>query len=203
MIFIGVDPGKSGGIAIITGTTVATFKLDQTETDIANWLNDATFSRTGGNCRAVLEQVHACPAKSDRYGKMRGQGVSSAFAFGQSYGFVRGLLIALKIPYFDVSPQRWQKALRCLTKGDKRISKAKAQQLFPQVTVTHANADALLLAEYARRSWGSTLESPPAEGSTSQAGASTSPCPGAAPGSPPANVRSAANPFLASVARGS
>ena len=46
---------------------------------------------------------------------------------------------------------RWQKYLGCLTKGDKNVSKAKAQELFPDLKITHAIADSLLIAEYGRR----------------------------------------------------
>jgi hypothetical protein len=41
--------------------------------------------------------------------------------------------------------------MRCLTKGDKNVSKARAQELFPALKITHATADALLIAEYGRR----------------------------------------------------
>jgi hypothetical protein len=42
----------------------------------------------------------------------------------------------------------WQKALGCLTKGDKNITKRKAQEMFPGIKVTHATADSLLIAHY-------------------------------------------------------
>ena len=59
----------------------------------------------------------------------------------------------LQDPFEEVAPQVWQKVLGCLSRGDKNVTKAKAQQLFPAIKVTHAIADALLLAEYARRVW--------------------------------------------------
>jgi hypothetical protein len=63
------------------------------------------------------------------------------------------LLTGEEFPFEEVSPQKWQKAMGCMTKGDKNVSKAKAQQLFPQLKITHAIADALLIAEYARRTY--------------------------------------------------
>ena len=60
-------------------------------------------------------------------------------------------LCAATIPYEEVTPQKWQKALGCRTGGDKNVSKARAQALFPLQNITHAIADALLLAEYCRR----------------------------------------------------
>ncbi len=82
---------------------------------------------------------------------MKGNGVTSMFTFGMGYGGLRMALIAAAIPFVEVTPQSWQKAIGCLTQGDKNVSKAKAQQLFPTVKVTHAVADALLLAEWRRR----------------------------------------------------
>lgn len=55
------------------------------------------------------------------------------------------------IPFDEVAPVKWQTAMQCRTGGDKNISKRRASELFPGVRLTHAIADALLLAEYARR----------------------------------------------------
>lgn len=142
MNFIGIDPGESGGIAIIATDhrddmgAVYSYKLKgATERDVWHMLAglDPGF--------AVIECVHSSPQ----------MGVKSSFTFGKSYGFLRGILTASGIPFDEVSPQKWQKAMGCMTKGDKNISKAKAQQLFPHLKVTHAIADALLIAEFCRR----------------------------------------------------
>jgi len=82
---------------------------------------------------------------------MPGQGVASSFKFGQGYGSLEMALTAAGIPFERVTPQKWQKALGCLTKGQKNVSKRKAQELFPTMKVTHATADALLIAEWGRR----------------------------------------------------
>ena len=78
-------------------------------------------------------------------------GVKSAFTFGNGFGHIEMALTAAAIPFERVRPQVWQKALGCLTKGDKNITKQKAQEMFPIVKITHAIADALLIAEYNRR----------------------------------------------------
>lgn len=142
MIYLGIDPGKSGAIAAVwdDGEAFASFAPgDGTEADLWDWL--AGFDLE--NARAVIEKVSSSPQ----------MGTVSAFTFGRSYGFLRGVLAASKVPYVEVSPQRWQKAMECMTKGDKNKSKAKAQQLWPKLKITHRNADALLLAEYGRRTW--------------------------------------------------
>ena len=143
MIILGIDPGASGAVAFY-GTTggvngyggIETCALSGTERDVSNFLvqfRNGTF--------AYIEKVHSMPR----------QGVASSFKFGMSYGFLRGCLISLGIPFEEVTPQRWQKAMGCLSKGDKNVTKARAQQLFPEIKITHAIADALLIAEYGRR----------------------------------------------------
>lgn len=142
MIFIGIDPGKSGGMAAVgdgeqfVGPPMAKLK-DMTEADVVAWLDFICVD----DAVAVIECVSSSPQ----------MGVVSAFTFGRSYGFLRGLLIGCRIAFTEVRPQKWQKAMGCLSKGDKNITKGKAQQLFPGVKVTHATADALLLAMFCRR----------------------------------------------------
>ena len=145
MMFIGIDPGQSGGMAILHegGLEIPSIYpfLKMTERDIHVQLNDARESYPDDQIFAMLEKVGAFP----------GQGVSSTWKFGQHYGFLRGILTAQGIPFELVRPQVWQTAMGCLTKGDKNVSKAAAQRLFPSIKMTHAIADAVLIAEYCRR----------------------------------------------------
>ncbi len=142
-VFIGIDPGQSGGIAIVcemerSRTTLA-YNMPDTESDTADILRE--YQQYAAITTCFIEAVHSMPK----------QGVASSFKFGRSYGFLRGLLIGLKIPFEEITPQTWQKEMNCRTGGDKNVSKAKAQQLWPELKITHALADALLLAECARR----------------------------------------------------
>ena len=138
MIFIGIDPGKSGGIAWVDPhKSVHAFKMPDTERDI--WDSIDALGHEGTT--AFIERVSAMPK----------QGVSSTFKFGMNYGFLRACLIAAKIPFEEVTPGKWQRSLGCLSGGDKNVTKAKAQQIFPELKITHAIADALLIAEYGRR----------------------------------------------------
>lgn len=170
MIFLGIDPGASGGLAWIIPhppnppnmnmrglDVIEGIKMPETERD--TWLHvvmagypkaidgdvylalDPLREEQRPDAFAIIESVHSMPK----------QGVASSFKFGRSYGFLRGCLIASGIPFEEVTPQRWQKELGCLSKGNKNVTKARAQQLFPSLKITHATADALLLAEYARR----------------------------------------------------
>lgn len=144
--YIGVDPGVGGGIAIIheDGRPLRAVKMPEAERDLLELLRP--FG-TGADAeaiyaRAYLERVRASPQ----------MGVVSAFTFGRGYGGLRMALVAAGIPFEEVLPHRWQKALGCLSGGDKNVTKRRAQELFPVMPVTHSIADALLLAEFGRRS---------------------------------------------------
>ena len=170
MLFIGIDPGGSGAMAAIDGqgVVVGVVKNVATERDLWNALSG--WVRLYPGTYAVVEIVHSMPKQK--------QGVSSSFKFGRSYGFLRGILVASGVRFSEVAPFKWQTAMRCRTKGDKNVSKARAQQLFPDMQITHAIADALLLAEYARVTWKIVpAASLPVSGCSSQASGSTSACP--------------------------
>lgn len=140
MLYVGVDPGASGAIAVLdsTGAVVMCERNSDTESEVATRLEECC---RGERSTGLIERVHSMPR----------QGVVSSFKFGQSYGFLRGVLTAIGVPFEEVTPQMWQKAMGCLSKGDKNMTKQKAGQLFPGVRVAHWNADALLIAEYCRR----------------------------------------------------
>ena len=131
---IGIDPGQSGGIAVIVDGVAAAYKMPETERDLYDLLAGIVIANPG--IVAVLEKVGAMPK----------QGVASTWKFGQHYGMLRGFLIALHIPFETVSPAVWQRRMGCLSHGDKNVTKRKAQELFPTLKITHALADALLIA---------------------------------------------------------
>lgn len=148
---VGVDPGASGGIAMFRDGVMVTHKMPATERD--TW--EILAGCEPGVC--FIEKVGATPQ----------MGVTSAFKFGRSAGLLHGLLIAsgLRIEY--VSPQRWQLVLRLPKVGGKigqngtakkNRNKAKAQELYPELRITHATADAILLCEYGLRMVGASQE---------------------------------------------
>ena len=144
-LYIGIDPGKNGAVAFIPTDAkpwVVGFK-DATDKDIFEAVRDATVYADGEKVDVVafIEQVASSPQ----------MGVKSAFTFGEGFGKLVMLLTALEIPFERVRPLKWQTALGCKTGGDKNVSKRRAQELFPAMKITHANADALLIAEYCRR----------------------------------------------------
>lgn len=150
---LGIDPGVSGALTILTlhGQYKGSIKLNETHRDVWDWLDE--YRRLVAF--AVLEKV----------GPMPRQGVSSTFKFGMSYGGLIMLLVAAEIPHEYATPAKWQKRLGCMSKGDKNVTKIRAQQLWPgdrgPKRITHAIADSMLIAEYARRRWHDDHEHPP------------------------------------------
>jgi crossover junction endodeoxyribonuclease RuvC len=143
-LFVGLDPGVTGGLACLegSGSVLAAYPMPPTEAEILSVLQSWRLEAHTREVpiSAVLEGVHAFPK----------QGVTSAFNFGLGYGGLLMALTAAGIPFEKVYPVRWQNALGCRTGGNKNITKDRAQALFPTYRVTHAIADALLLAEYGR-----------------------------------------------------
>lgn len=142
MIYIGIDPGKSGAMAIIRSDSVEVIPFDQEK--YRDKLGEITQSAF-----CAVEKVGAMPK----------QGVVSSFEFGRNAGFIDGLLWAYKIPCKLVTPQTWKKEYTLL-KRDKDASVAEAHRLFPSVSLRPTEkcrkdndgmAEALLIAEWGRR----------------------------------------------------
>lgn len=143
MIYIGIDPGVNGGIAALAdwGVVYVT-KMPATEADILEALRTIDANTAHGYGRvAVIERAQAMP----------GQGVTSMFTYGRGYGALLMALTAVGIKFDEITSPVWQAVLHCRSKGNKNVTKRRAQQLFPSVKVTHALADALLIAEFCRR----------------------------------------------------
>jgi hypothetical protein len=134
--YLGIDPGKSGAIAAISyDGLLDVIRFDATLHDISNWL---LMKQNAVHC--MIEKVNAMPR----------QGVASTFKFGRYFGLAEGLLVAHRIPYSFVLPSKWQQEMHCRSKGDKNVTKTRAQQLWPNEKIIHATADAMLIAEYCR-----------------------------------------------------
>ena len=148
MIYVGIDPGKSGGYAVIHNDTYVTYPYDDKGfiEKMIDVHNDRPF--LDEEVRVCLEKVHAMPQ----------QGVVSTFNFGKSFGFLEGVLQTLDLPYQLVTPQQWKKEFSL--SGSKELSIEVCRKLFPSVNLLatarcrkphDGMAEALLMAEYARR----------------------------------------------------
>lgn len=152
MIYIGIDPGSSGGgVAAVNdeGDAVAV-KMPQTARDFYDTV-DTLVSRLVGS--GPVPRIYAA---LEVVGPRPGEGGMSSFKFGQNFGFCEMVLVAHKLPHTLVRPVVWQKRMG-ITKRPKEEStpwknrlKAEAQRVFPALTVTLATADALLIARYAQ-----------------------------------------------------
>tara|TARA_Y100000310_G_scaffold243654_1_gene248189 strand:- start:22 stop:471 length:450 start_codon:yes stop_codon:yes gene_type:complete len=140
-IYIGIDPGKSGGIGIIYNETAYCKRCPATVLEMSEEIKVCKELAPDIQKIAIIEQVHSMPK----------QGVKSVFTFGQGYGQWLGILAAYGIPYTQISPQKWQKYYGSQPKEKKDRKnhlKHLAQQRFPEVKITLATADAILLANY-------------------------------------------------------
>ena len=146
-IYLGIDPGKSGAICYVDvfGNPEIVTKTDKTYSEIWRSLRDVAYDHT--DIRACIELVHAMPS----------QGVVSTFSFGESYGALLGMLAAAEISFTKVRPSIWCKSFDLKKMPDESSTdwkdrhKQLAQDIFPGMDITHATADALLIAEYCRR----------------------------------------------------
>ena len=168
MIVLGIDPGLFGAVAVLTetghvigvhDTPIVQLKIngrmrhDYMASDMAQLIRRAAHWQATDPCCAALEHVNAMPD----------QGVTSMFTMGRGLGLWQGILAALGVPYVLVRPQRWKALLLDgMDRSSKEASRLRAQQLFPGADLSlkkhHGRADALLLAEYLRR----TRSAPPA-----------------------------------------
>ena len=145
MIYVGIDPGVSGGrVAISPDNQVLVHtKCPDTVHDMVEELKVPLEMMAIPKSRAVIELVHSMP----------GNGVKSMFTFGQNYGTWLGIMAALKIPYDIVPPGKWMKHYGAMPK-DKKARKNKlkqlAQQSWPTHRITLATADAVLIAMYCK-----------------------------------------------------
>lgn len=144
MIYIGIDPGKKGAMAVIFGGMDEVVLVPFDEREYTNILRNVA----GQTVKVCLEHVGAMP----------GQGVVSMFHFGENFGYIRGILSSFEISYELVRPQKWKKEFSI--SGNKNRSIEVCKRLFPAISLRRTDrcrkdddgmAEALLMAEYARR----------------------------------------------------
>lgn len=142
--YLGIDPGAKGGFALLHDTTLE-FAYDF---DKGKFLDIVTtLAKEQEATRCCLERVHAMP----------NQGSVSMFSFGESYGWLRGVLEACEVSYQTVEPRKWKAEFGLNSDKNKSIEVAK--QLFPSIQLIPPGcrkphdgiAESAILAEYARR----------------------------------------------------
>ena len=155
MIIIGIDPGIAGAICffsegnvidVIDMPTMAEGKKNKRQVNGRQIFNEITLIKNkffNQKISVVVEQVSAMP----------GQGVTSMFNFGQSFGVIKGICSAMELPIFYVRPVKWKKYFN-LINSEKDASRAKAIEMFPKIShklskkKDNTTADAILIAQY-------------------------------------------------------
>ena len=153
MIIIGIDPGVSGAICILTDGKITEIyemptmidgkknKKQVNGAEVTNIINKELVNEKDIN--VVIEHVSAMP----------GQGVTSMFNFGQSFGVLIGICAALKLPVHFIRPVKWKKHFN-LINTEKDASRTKVIEVFPYISSKiskkkDANkADAILIARF-------------------------------------------------------
>ena len=148
MVILGIDPGCSGALVLITEQGGYIDHLNMPTIKVG------TKSRVNGAAAAAwLRQYQINEAFLEQVGAMPGQGTASMFTFGHAAGVAEGLLQGLNIPYTLVTPQAWKKAAG-LIGSDKDAASSRAIQLYPELRFLDAKAkgqaiaDALLIARF-------------------------------------------------------
>ncbi len=155
MFIIGIDPGISGAICffedgeikdVIEMPNMAEGKKNKKQingSQIYNEISSRIKDKSKKNIFVVIEKVSAMP----------GQGVTSMFNFGQSFGAIKGICAAMQLPMYFVSPAKWKKYFN-LIKTEKDASRAKAIEIFPYISSQLSRkkdmnkADAILIASF-------------------------------------------------------
>ena len=155
MLIIGIDPGISGSICffedgrildVVEMPTMTEGKKNKKQVNgsqIYNEIFNRIKQRDKKEIKVIIEQVSAMP----------GQGVTSMFNFGQSYGILKGICSAMRLPMYFVRPAKWKKYFN-LINSEKDASRTRAIEIFPYFSSQLSRkkdsnkADAILIASF-------------------------------------------------------
>ena len=155
MLIIGIDPGISGSICfledgiikdVLEMPTMTEGKKNKKQVNGSQIFNEISFrikTYEKKNIKVVIEQVSAMP----------GEGVTSMFNFGQSFGILKGICSAMQLPIYFVRPTKWKKYFN-LINSEKDASRTRAIEIFPYFSSNLSKkkdsnkADAILIASY-------------------------------------------------------
>ena len=153
MIVVGIDPGLSGAIAILSDNKVINIfdmpvmsegkknKKQLNSAQLVNIIKD--YTNDDEEKVVIVEQVNAMP----------GQGVTSMFNFGQTFGAIKGICAALKLPIYFVRPSKWKKHFN-LINSSKDSSRTKVIEMYPSLSNQLSKkkdvnrSDAILIARF-------------------------------------------------------
>ena len=155
MLIIGIDPGITGSICFLEDGKIIDVvempnmpegKKNKKQVNGAQVFNEISLkikNKKKEDIKVVIEQVSAMP----------GQGVTSMFNFGQSFGILKGICSAMQLPMYFVRPAKWKKYFN-LINSEKDASRTKAIEIFPYFSSQLSKkkdsnkADAILIASF-------------------------------------------------------
>ena len=161
MLIIGIDPGINGSICFFQDGKIIDViempnmpegkknKKQVNGSQVFNEISSRIKNIKKENIKVIIEQVSAMP----------GQGVTSMFNFGQSFGILKGICSAMQLPMYFIRPAKWKKYFN-LINSEKDASRTKAIEIFPYFSSNLAKkkdsnkADAILIASYYYETFG-------------------------------------------------
>ena len=153
MIIIGIDPGINGAISIVENKKIIEVYDTPTMIDGKKNKRQINGAQVTNIIKEVLNGNEEVVVVVEHVNAMPGQGVTSMFNFGQSFGVIKGICAALSVPIYFVRPSKWKKHFN-LIKTNKDASRTKVIEAYPDIaSKLHRKkdsnrADAILIALY-------------------------------------------------------
>ena len=153
MIIFGIDPGISGAISVLVNKKVVEIFDMPTMIDGKKNKRQVNGAQVANIFKERLDIDEEIVVVVEHVNAMPGQGVTSMFNFGQSFGVIKGICSALSLPIYFVRPTKWKKHFN-LIKTNKDASRTKVIQVYPEISSQLSRkkdsnkADAILIARY-------------------------------------------------------
>ena len=162
MIIIGIDPGISGAICILNKGKINNIYEMPTMAEGKKNKKQVNGSEVANIFQIEMQKEKEINVVIEHVSAMPGQGVTSMFNFGQSFGVLKGICAALKLPLHYVRPVKWKKHFN-LINTEKDASRTRVIEIFPHISnqlsrKKDANkADAILIANYFKETMNNKL----------------------------------------------
>ena len=153
MIIFGIDPGVNGAISILENKKVLNFYEMPTMIDGKKNKRQVNGAQVANIIKEQLKNSEEKIVVVEQVSAMPGQGVTSMFNFGQTFGAIKGVCAALGLPIFFVRPSKWKKHFE-LINSSKDSSRTKAIEMYPSLSDDLARkkdvnkSDAILIARF-------------------------------------------------------
>ena len=153
MIIIGIDPGITGAISVLENKKIIDVYDTPTMIDGKKNKKQVNGSQVTNIIKERINNDKEVVVVVEQVNAMPGQGVTSMFNFGQSFGVIKGICSALSLPIYFVRPNKWRKHFN-LINTNKDASRTKVIQIYPEISNKLSRkkdsnkADAILIARY-------------------------------------------------------